>query len=183
MWEESSGNVSNIRFFSNNGISLILVSLLFLLKTKAQFFSHPWHTAGVQCFSKLQTKSQTATAEMKPNPKSHYQSNSHHGKLKRIFNCYKYYFHRTFLHRIYCFIAWVNIVDCIAQQFPFFKLMKLWWICFPAFATMYAEYKFVERVHERTGAVSPHLNKASFAVGIISCVGMCLVATFQVCLV
>lgn len=50
---------------------------------------------------------------------------------------------------------------------------------FAAFATMYAEYKFVERVHERTGAVSPHLNKASFAVGIVSCVGMCLVATFQ----
>ncbi|XP_067283388.1 DNA damage-regulated autophagy modulator protein 1 [Pseudorasbora parva] len=50
---------------------------------------------------------------------------------------------------------------------------------FAAFATMYAEYKFVERVHERTGAVSPVLNKASFAVGIISCVGMCLVATFQ----
>ncbi|KAK7149625.1 hypothetical protein R3I94_009060 [Phoxinus phoxinus] len=51
---------------------------------------------------------------------------------------------------------------------------------FAAFATIYAEYKFVERVHEGTGAVSPRLNKASFAVGIISCVGMCLVATFQV---
>ncbi|XP_016351428.1 DNA damage-regulated autophagy modulator protein 1-like [Sinocyclocheilus anshuiensis] len=50
---------------------------------------------------------------------------------------------------------------------------------FAAFATMYAEYKFVERVHERTGAVSPCLNKVSFAFGIISCVGMCLVATFQ----
>ncbi|XP_065124558.1 DNA damage-regulated autophagy modulator protein 1 [Paramisgurnus dabryanus] len=50
---------------------------------------------------------------------------------------------------------------------------------FSAFATMYAEYKFVERIHENTGAVSPHLNKASFAFGIISCVGMCFVATFQ----
>lgn len=50
---------------------------------------------------------------------------------------------------------------------------------FAAFATMYAEYKFVERVHETTGAVSPHLNKASFGFGIISCVGMCFVATFQ----
>ncbi|XP_073694208.1 DNA damage-regulated autophagy modulator protein 1 [Garra rufa] len=50
---------------------------------------------------------------------------------------------------------------------------------FAAFATMYAEYKFVERVHERTGAVPPCLNKASFAIGIISCVGMCFVATFQ----
>ncbi|KAI2665391.1 DNA damage-regulated autophagy modulator protein 1 [Labeo rohita] len=50
---------------------------------------------------------------------------------------------------------------------------------FAAFATMYAEYKFVERVHEKTGAVSPCLNKVSFGFGIISCVGMCLVATFQ----
>ncbi|XP_018925653.1 DNA damage-regulated autophagy modulator protein 1-like [Cyprinus carpio] len=50
---------------------------------------------------------------------------------------------------------------------------------FAAFATMYAEYKFVERVHETTGAVSPRLNKVSFGFGIISCVGMCLVATFQ----
>ncbi len=48
---------------------------------------------------------------------------------------------------------------------------------------MYAEFKFVERVHETTGAVSPCLNKASFAFGIVSCVGMCLVATFQVYLV
>lgn len=46
---------------------------------------------------------------------------------------------------------------------------------------MYAEYKFVERVHETTGAVPPCLNKASFGFGIMSCVGMCFVATFQVC--
>ncbi|NP_001006049.1 DNA damage-regulated autophagy modulator protein 1 [Danio rerio] len=50
---------------------------------------------------------------------------------------------------------------------------------FAAFATMYAEYKFVERVHERTGAVPPTLNKVSFGFGIFSCIGMCLVATFQ----
>lgn len=45
---------------------------------------------------------------------------------------------------------------------------------------MYTEYKFVERVHETTGAVSPYLNKASFGFGVLSCVGMCFVATFQV---
>ncbi|KAK2892740.1 hypothetical protein QQF64_035452 [Cirrhinus molitorella] len=50
---------------------------------------------------------------------------------------------------------------------------------FAAFATMYAEYKFVERVHERTGAIPPRLNKVSLGFGIVSCVGMCLVATFQ----
>ncbi|XP_051974784.1 DNA damage-regulated autophagy modulator protein 1 [Xyrauchen texanus] len=50
---------------------------------------------------------------------------------------------------------------------------------FAAFSTMYAEYKFVERVHERTGSVPPCLNKVSFGFGVISCVGMCFVATFQ----
>ncbi|XP_059360492.1 DNA damage-regulated autophagy modulator protein 1-like [Carassius carassius] len=50
---------------------------------------------------------------------------------------------------------------------------------FATFATMYVEYKFVERVHETTGAMSPRFNKVSFAFGIISCVGMLLVATFQ----
>ncbi|XP_043093072.1 DNA damage-regulated autophagy modulator protein 1 [Puntigrus tetrazona] len=50
---------------------------------------------------------------------------------------------------------------------------------FAAFATMYAEYKFVGRVHERTGSVSPRLNKVSFGFGVVSCIGMCLVATFQ----
>ncbi|XP_026065535.1 DNA damage-regulated autophagy modulator protein 1-like [Carassius auratus] len=50
---------------------------------------------------------------------------------------------------------------------------------FAIFATMYVEYKFVERVHETTGAVSPRLNKVSFAFGILSCVGILVVATFQ----
>ncbi|XP_042258598.1 DNA damage-regulated autophagy modulator protein 1 [Thunnus maccoyii] len=46
-------------------------------------------------------------------------------------------------------------------------------------ATIYARYKYVEKLSEDTGAVSPYLNKASLVLGLLSCLGMCIVATFQ----
>ncbi|KAM3858968.1 DNA damage-regulated autophagy modulator protein 1 [Diretmus argenteus] len=46
-------------------------------------------------------------------------------------------------------------------------------------ATMYARYKFVERLNEETSVVQPALNKAALWVGMFSCLGMCFVATFQ----
>ncbi|XP_041833788.1 DNA damage-regulated autophagy modulator protein 1 [Melanotaenia boesemani] len=46
-------------------------------------------------------------------------------------------------------------------------------------ATIYARYKFVEKLTEETGLVRPSLNKASLWLGVISCLGMCIVATFQ----
>ncbi|XP_072528593.1 DNA damage-regulated autophagy modulator protein 1 [Salminus brasiliensis] len=50
---------------------------------------------------------------------------------------------------------------------------------FAGFATMFARYKFLERLNEKTGGVSPGLNKTAFAFAVISCLGMCIVATFQ----
>ena len=47
--------------------------------------------------------------------------------------------------------------------------------------TMYARYKFVEKLSEDTKVVNPHLNKAALGLGLLSCLGMCVVATFQVC--
>lgn len=47
-------------------------------------------------------------------------------------------------------------------------------------ATIYARYKFVQKLGEATQLVSPRLNKAALAVGMLSCLGMCVVATFQV---
>lgn len=49
-------------------------------------------------------------------------------------------------------------------------------------ATIYARYKLVEKLSADTRVVSPHLNKAALVVGMFSCLGMCVVATFQVCL-
>lgn len=46
-------------------------------------------------------------------------------------------------------------------------------------ATIYARYKFVEKLSEETRVVGPSLNKAALWVGMVSCLGMCIVATFQ----
>ncbi|KAM9845939.1 DNA damage-regulated autophagy modulator protein 1 [Aulostomus maculatus] len=46
-------------------------------------------------------------------------------------------------------------------------------------ATIYARYKFVERLSEETRVVSPRLNKSALVLGLLSCLGMCIVATFQ----
>ncbi|KAJ8007051.1 hypothetical protein DPEC_G00113560 [Dallia pectoralis] len=45
-------------------------------------------------------------------------------------------------------------------------------------STMYARYKFVEKINEQSVWVS-RLNMFAFCIGILSCLGMCLVATFQ----
>ncbi|XP_062373847.1 DNA damage-regulated autophagy modulator protein 1 isoform X2 [Sardina pilchardus] len=46
-------------------------------------------------------------------------------------------------------------------------------------ATMYARYKFIERLIERTGGARPMLNKIALGFGLLSCLGMNIVATFQ----
>lgn len=51
---------------------------------------------------------------------------------------------------------------------------------FPGAATVYARYKFVEKLSEERGGASPFLNTAALVVGTVSCLGMCIVATFQV---
>lgn len=53
-------------------------------------------------------------------------------------------------------------------------------LCFPGAATIYARYKFVEKLSEETRGASPFLNTAALVVGMVSCLGMCIVATFQV---
>ncbi|XP_034719487.1 DNA damage-regulated autophagy modulator protein 1 [Etheostoma cragini] len=46
-------------------------------------------------------------------------------------------------------------------------------------ATIYARYKLVEKLIADTRVVSPCLNKTALAFGMSSCLGMCVVATFQ----
>ncbi|XP_067110939.1 DNA damage-regulated autophagy modulator protein 1 [Osmerus mordax] len=50
---------------------------------------------------------------------------------------------------------------------------------FTGMVTMYARYKFVEKLNERTNGVSPCLNKTALWIGMLSCLGMSFVATFQ----
>ncbi|XP_077450583.1 DNA damage-regulated autophagy modulator protein 1 isoform X1 [Stigmatopora argus] len=47
-------------------------------------------------------------------------------------------------------------------------------------ATIYSRFKFVEKLSEDTKVVNPRLNKTVMVLGILACVGMCVVATFQV---
>ncbi|XP_074554928.1 DNA damage-regulated autophagy modulator protein 1 [Halichoeres trimaculatus] len=46
-------------------------------------------------------------------------------------------------------------------------------------ATIYSRYKFVEKLSEETRVVNPCLNKSALYIGLLSCLGMCIVATFQ----
>ncbi|XP_057712144.1 DNA damage-regulated autophagy modulator protein 1 isoform X1 [Corythoichthys intestinalis] len=46
-------------------------------------------------------------------------------------------------------------------------------------ATIYSRFKFVEKLSEETRVVNPQLNKTTLVLGILSCIGMCVVATFQ----
>ena len=45
---------------------------------------------------------------------------------------------------------------------------------------MYARYKFVQRLGEDVGSVRSRLNHAALGLGLVSCLGMCIVGTFQV---
>ncbi|XP_077401653.1 DNA damage-regulated autophagy modulator protein 1 isoform X2 [Vanacampus margaritifer] len=46
-------------------------------------------------------------------------------------------------------------------------------------ATVYCRFKFVEKLSEGTRVASPRLNKTALALGMLACLGMNVVATFQ----
>ncbi|XP_060924992.1 DNA damage-regulated autophagy modulator protein 1 [Limanda limanda] len=46
-------------------------------------------------------------------------------------------------------------------------------------STIYARYKFVEKLGEQTGAKRTCLNRCALVGGMLSCLSMCIVATFQ----
>lgn len=50
---------------------------------------------------------------------------------------------------------------------------------FAGTSTIYARYKFVEKLTEETGVIRPCLNQFTLVLGLLSCLGMCIVATFQ----
>lgn len=60
----------------------------------------------------------------------------------------------------------------------FFGLMTFISACTGIF-TIYAMYKYMAKLGEDTGAVSTCCNRAALVIGLLSCFGMCVVATFQ----
>lgn len=68
--------------------------------------------------------------------------------------------------------VWVQTLVCVSVSWPSAD-------CSPASATIYARYKFVQSLADLR-LMSPRLNKAALGIGMLSCFGMCVVATFQV---
>lgn len=60
----------------------------------------------------------------------------------------------------------------------FFGLMTFISAC-TGIATIYAMYKYMARLGQYTGLVSACCNRAALGLGLLSCVSMCVVATFQ----
>ncbi|XP_060885800.1 DNA damage-regulated autophagy modulator protein 1 [Labrus mixtus] len=77
-------------------------------------------------------------------------------------------------------IVFPYISDTSAQppESCIFGLMTFISAC-AGIATMYARYKYVQKLSEETHVVSPCLNGSALYVGMMSCLGMCIVATFQ----
>uniref|UniRef100_A0A3P8XBS0 CWH43-like N-terminal domain-containing protein n=1 Tax=Esox lucius TaxID=8010 RepID=A0A3P8XBS0_ESOLU len=83
-----------------------------------------------------------------------------------------------FKHDVDIIFPYISDTGAKPPESCIFGLMTIITV-FAGIATMFARYKFVEELIENSVGVSPNLNKAAFWIGNLSCLGMCLVATFQ----
>ncbi|XP_041820085.1 DNA damage-regulated autophagy modulator protein 1 [Chelmon rostratus] len=83
-----------------------------------------------------------------------------------------------FRHDVDVIFPYISDTGANPPESCIFGLMTFISAC-AGIATIYARYKFVEKLHEGTRVVGPSLNKAALLVGMVSCLGMCIVATFQ----
>ncbi|KAM9823676.1 DNA damage-regulated autophagy modulator protein 1 [Neosynchiropus ocellatus] len=74
-------------------------------------------------------------------------------------------------------LPYISTAGATPPESCIFGLMAVITAC-AAFATVYARYKFVERLLAGTSRPSPRLNSASLLLGLCSCLGMCVVASF-----
>lgn len=75
-------------------------------------------------------------------------------------------------------MAFVN--SPLAALFPVYLLLCCLDYLFPGIATIYVRYKQVHALNPEENLIIK-LNKAGFVLGILSCLGLSLVANFQVC--
>ncbi|XP_037552110.1 DNA damage-regulated autophagy modulator protein 1 [Nematolebias whitei] len=73
---------------------------------------------------------------------------------------------------------YISDTGAIPPESCFFSLMTFICSC-AGICTIYARYKFVEKLIEENSVVSPCCNIASLLFGMLSCLGMSIVATFQ----
>ncbi|XP_035532489.1 DNA damage-regulated autophagy modulator protein 1 [Morone saxatilis] len=83
-----------------------------------------------------------------------------------------------FRHDVDIIFPYISDTGANPPESCIFGLMTFISAC-AGIATIYARYKFVQKLSEQTRVVKPFLNKSALVVGMISCVGMCIVATFQ----
>ncbi|XP_021419480.1 DNA damage-regulated autophagy modulator protein 1 isoform X1 [Oncorhynchus mykiss] len=83
-----------------------------------------------------------------------------------------------FEHDLGFILPYISEIGAEPPESCIFGLMTVITAC-AGMATMYARYKFVEKLNETAGGVPPALNQAAFWIGMLSCLGMCFVATFQ----
>ncbi|XP_045070336.1 DNA damage-regulated autophagy modulator protein 1-like [Coregonus clupeaformis] len=83
-----------------------------------------------------------------------------------------------FEHDVDVIFPYISEIGAKPPESCIFGLMTVI-TAFAGMATMYARYKFVEKLNEKAGGVPPALNQAAFWIGMLSCLGICFVATFQ----
>ncbi|KAM9402861.1 DNA damage-regulated autophagy modulator protein 1-like isoform 1-T1 [Salvelinus alpinus] len=83
-----------------------------------------------------------------------------------------------FEHDVGFILPYISEIGAKPPESCIFGLMTVI-TAFAGMATMYARYKFVEKLNEKAGGVPPVLNQAALWIGTLSCLGMCFVATFQ----
>uniref|UniRef100_A0A8C7L4C3 DNA-damage regulated autophagy modulator 1 n=1 Tax=Oncorhynchus kisutch TaxID=8019 RepID=A0A8C7L4C3_ONCKI len=83
-----------------------------------------------------------------------------------------------FEHDLGFILPYISEIGAEPPESCIFGLMTVI-TAFAGMATMYTRYKFVEKLNETAGGVPPALNQGAFWIGMLSCLGMCFVATFQ----
>ncbi|XP_018542590.1 DNA damage-regulated autophagy modulator protein 1 [Lates calcarifer] len=83
-----------------------------------------------------------------------------------------------FRHDVDLIFPYISDTGANPPESCIFGLMTFISAC-AGIVTIYARYKFVEKLSEDTGMVKPCVNKTALVFGLISCVAMCIVATFQ----
>ncbi|XP_026183062.1 DNA damage-regulated autophagy modulator protein 1 [Mastacembelus armatus] len=83
-----------------------------------------------------------------------------------------------FRHDVDVIFPYISDTSANPPESCIFGLMTFISAC-AGIATIYSRYKYVEKLNEETSVVRPSLNKAALVLGVLSCLGMCVVATFQ----
>ncbi|KAG7497311.1 hypothetical protein JOB18_035336 [Solea senegalensis] len=84
----------------------------------------------------------------------------------------------VFRHDVDVIFPYISDTAAKPPESCIFGLMTFISAC-AGISTIYVRYKFVERLSEDTLVASPCLNKMALVLGMLSCLGMCIVATFQ----